>query len=57
MGEIPVHDPPGRDVHDDEDVHTLEDGCHDHEEVADQYRAGVVAKNVARGRQRRWSRS
>jgi hypothetical protein len=27
-------DPPGRDVHDDEDVHMLEGGRHDHEEVA-----------------------
>ena len=42
--EVPVHDLPGRDVQDDEDIDALKRGGHHHEEVAGQDGAGVVPK-------------
>ena len=42
--EIPVDDPPGRDVEDDEHVDALKRGGHHHEEVAGHHGAGVTAK-------------
>ena len=45
----PVHDLPGRDVQDDEDIDALKRGGHHHEEVAGQHGAGVVAKERSPG--------
>jgi hypothetical protein len=42
--EVPVHDPPSRDVQDDEDINALKRGGYHHEEVAGQYTARVIAK-------------
>ena len=48
-GEIPVHDPPGCDVEDDEDLDALKRGGHHHEEVARQYAADLVPKERGPG--------
>lgn len=42
--QISMHDSAGRDVQDDEDVEELEGGGHHHQEVASQYRAGMIVK-------------
>ena len=44
VGEIPVHDPAGADVEENEDVQPLKGGRHHDEEVAGEYGAGMIAQ-------------
>ena len=47
--EVPVHDPPGCDVQDDEDIDALKRGGHHHEEVAGQYANCMVPEERGAG--------